>query len=194
MRLFAAVLIVFVLPCAACAQNAATASVATIPVSLRFVTTQARETPGSSTFFLTGGAADAAVAIMPRFSAAVEVGGTTTSRVPGTSRGLSTITLLAGPRITQPARHLSFSVQALFGAVRGFDADFTSGTNRADTSTAFAFAAGGFVDVSLTRGIALRAAQVDYLQTQLPNGADNRQGDVRVSAGVVFHVRLPSTR
>ena len=187
-------LIVIVLPCSAGAQNAATASVATIPVSLRFVATQARETPGSATFFLTGGAADAAVSIVPRLSAAVEVAGTTTAQVPGTSRGLSTITLLAGPRFTQPMRHVAFSAQALFGAVRGFDADFTSGMNRADTSTAFAFAAGGFVDVPLTRTVALRAVQVDYLQTRLPNGADNRQGDVRLGAGLVFKIGLPAKR
>jgi outer membrane immunogenic protein len=163
-------------------------------VSIRFVATQAHETPGNASFFLTGGAADAAMPILPRLSAAVEVAGTTTARVPSTLRGLSTITLLAGPRFTQPMRHISLSAEALFGAVRGFDADFTNGTNHADNSTTFAFAAGGFVDVPLTHLLALRAVQIDYLQNQLPNGADNRQGDLRVGAGLVFHIALPSKR
>ncbi len=183
-----------VLPCAAQAQSAASRDTATIPVSVRLVATQAHETPGNVSFFMTGGAADAAVFVLPRLSAAVEVAGTTAARVAGTSRGLSTITLLAGPRFTQPLRRLSLSAQALFGAVRGFDADFTTGSNHADTSTAFAFAVGGFIDVPLTRSLALRPVQIDYLQTQLPNGADNRQGDLRVSAGLVFHIGLPSKR
>jgi hypothetical protein len=194
LRFCFAALIAVVLPCTASSQNAASRGASTIPVSVRFVATRAHDTAGTTSFFLIGGAADAAVRILPGFSAVAEVAGTTVARVPGTSRGLSTITLLAGPRFTQPLRHFSVSAQALFGAVRGFDADFTTGTNRADTSTAFGFAAGGFVEVPLTYTLSLRAVQVDYLQTQLPNGADNRQGDVRVGAGVVFHVSLPSRR
>lgn len=194
MKVLCAAALFVILPCISRAQSLASQRVASIPVSVRFVATQARETVGTSRFFLMGGAADAAVPILPRFSAAVEVAGTTTARAPGTTRGLSTITLLAGPRFTQPVRRASVSVQTLFGAVRGFDADFVTGANRADTSTAFAFAAGGFVDVPLTRTLSLRAVQLDYLQTQLPNGADNRQGGFRVGAGVVFHVKLPGPR
>ena len=194
MKLFFAVLLTALLPCAAQAQSAASPYGAGIPVSLRFVATRAHETPGAASFFLTGGAADAAIAIVPRLSAAVEVAGTTTAQVPGTSRGLSVITLLAGPRFTQPARHVSLSLQTLFGAARGFDADFSTAAGRSDTSTAFAFAAGGFIDVPLTHSVALRAIQVDYLQTQLPNGADNRQGGLRVGAGIVFHLALPARR
>lgn len=194
MKLLTAIFLSAMLPCAAHTQSAASQSAATIPVGLRFVATQAHDTAGTTSFFLTGGAADAAVPILPRLSAAVEVSGTTTSRVPGTSRGLSTITLLAGPRFTQPLHHVSFSAHALFGAVRGFDADFITGARRADTSTAFAFTAGGFVDVPLTHSISLRGIQVDYLQTHLPNGADNRQGDIRLGAGVVFHVSLPGSK
>ena len=186
--------LLLLLPGSAEAQSAPSTPATTIPVAVRFVATQAHETGGGASFFLTGGAADAAVPIVSRLAAAVDVAGTTTTRVPGTTRGLSTITLLAGPRFTQPMRHISVSAQALFGAARGFDADFIVGANHADTATAFAFAVGGFVDVPLTHTLALRAVQVDYLQTQLPNGADNRQGDLRVSAGVVFHVSLPSGR
>ncbi len=194
MKLRHAALLALLLRCAAHAQSAASRSAGTVPVGVRFVATEAHDTSGKNSFLLTGGAADAAAPISPHLSAVVEVAGTTTSRVPGTSRGLSTITLLAGPRFTQPTRHVSLSAQAIVGAARGFDADFTSGTNRADTSTAYAFAVGGFVDVPLTRTVDLRAVQVDYLQTRLPNGADNRQGDIRLGAGLVFRISLPNKR
>ena len=121
-------------------------------------------------------------------TADVEVAGQHASNVPGTTRGLSTITLLAGPRyrLALAKRHNVFT-QALFGAARGFDADFRRGTNAVDTATAFAFAAGGGYEFSLTNLITLRPVQVDYLQTNLPNGSDNRQQNVRFGAGVVLN-------
>ncbi len=119
----------------------------------------------------------------------VEVAGQHASSVPGTSRGLSTITLLAGPRygVALTKRQDVFA-QALFGAARGFDADFRRGTNAVDTATALAFAVGGGYQFSLTHLLKLRPFQVDYVQTNLPNGSDNRQQNVRFGAGLVFQL------
>ena len=166
-----------------------------VPVSVRFAATEANAPPGTcGCFFLTGAAADAAVIFLPRLSAAVEVGGNTVDHVAGTNRGLSTITLLAGPRYTLPLGRLSVSAQTLFGAVRGFDADFVVGAVHADTNTAFGMALGGFAEFRLTPALAVRIAQVDYVQTNLPNGADNRQRNIRVGAGITFRVPLPASR
>ncbi len=179
----------------ASAQSAATRSGdGRLPVGIRFVATDAKETPGGASFTLTGGGADVAFHLLPGLSAAVDVAGTTISNVPGTAHGLSTVTLLAGPRYTVPLRRVSFSGQALFGAVHGFGSDFSDGTNQTNSATAFSYSAGGFVEIGLTHSIALRAAQVEYLQTNLPNGADNRQSGVRLGAGIVFRVRLPQSR
>jgi hypothetical protein len=166
-----------------------------IPVAVRFLVTEANAPPGTcGCFWLKGGAIDAAVPLFRRLSAAVELAGSTVDRVPATTRGLSEITLLAGPRYTVPLHHASVSAHALFGAVRGFDADFVVRTNHADTSTNFAMAVGGALELSLSRHFSLRAAEVDFLQTSLPNGAGDRQRSVRVGAGIVFLVPLPAGR
>lgn len=166
-----------------------------LPVAVRFLAAEANAPPGTcGCFWLKGGAIDAALPLLPRLSAAIEVAGVTVDRVPASPRGLSEITLLAGPRYTMPARHASISAQALFGAVRGFDSDFVVGANRADTSTNFAMALGGALEFRVSRHLSLRAAQVDLLQTNLPNGADNRQRNIRVGAGIVLHVPLPASR
>ncbi len=166
-----------------------------LPVNIRFAATRANAPPGAcGCFFLTGGAADTAFRVLPNVAVAVEAGGNTVDRVAGTTRGLSTITLLAGPRYTLPLRRLSISGEALFGAARGFDADFSTGTKHADTSTAFGMALGGFAEIGLSRAFSLRVAQIDYVQTNLPNGADNRQRNIRVGAGVTFRVPLPTGR
>lgn len=167
----------------------------TIPVSLRLQATEANSPPGTcGCFWLKGGAADAALPIFYRFSAVVDFSGATVSQVPGTSKGLSILTLLAGPRYTAPLPFAELHLQALAGAVHGFDADFVTGAQRTDTATAFAYALGGALDVPLSPQIAVRAVQVEYLQTDLPNGVDNRQRNLRLEAGVVFRVHLPQPR
>lgn len=167
-----------------------------LDVSLRYVATEANAPPGScGCFVLQGAGMDASVPLAPRFRAVVDVAGATVSRVPSSPRGLSEITLLAGPRYTQPLGRLRLNVQALAGAVRGFDSDFVVTTNtHADTSTKFAMSIGGSMDLPVSSAIGVRAIQVDYLQTNLPNGSDNRQRNVRFGAGLVLRFHLPTSQ
>lgn len=166
-----------------------------LAVNVRFSATRAQTVPGTCCFYLAGGAADAALSVLPHVAAVVEAAGQTASRVAGTSRGLSTITFLAGPRYTQPVGpRFSVAGQALFGAVRGFDADFSTAAGTADTATAFGLALGGYAEYRLSSSLHVRVAQFDYVQTNLPNGADNRQRNIRVGAGITFTVPLPQSR
>ena len=165
-----------------------------LQAGVRYVATEANAPPGAcGCFLLQGAAVDAALPLATRLSTVVELAGTTVHRVPSSPRGLSEITLLAGPRYTQPLGRVRLNVQALFGAVRGFDSDFVvTPSTHTDTSTNFATALGGSLDVPMTRAFSLRAAQVEFLQTNLPNGVDNRQRNIRFGAGVVLKFRLPS--
>ncbi len=167
-----------------------------VRVGLRYAATRANSPPGScGCFLLQGAAVDATLAVHGGLAVAVEAAGNHASFVPGTSRQLSTITLLAGPRyIASLGAHHNFFAQALFGAVRGFDADFRRGTDAADTATAFAYAIGGAYELRLTRTIAVRPVQLDLIQTNLPNGADNRQRNLRFGAGISFRVPLGIAR
>ena len=163
---------------------------------MRFSATEANSPPGScGCFFLLGGAADVALPLYRGFSVDTEIAGEHTDSVPGTDRGLSTITLLAGPRYRfQLPRLQSVFVQTLFGAARGFDAEFRRGTNAVDTATAFGYAVGGGYELPVGRRLTLRPAQVDYVQTNLPNGSDNRQRNIRVGAGIIVRLSAASMR
>jgi len=165
-----------------------------LPLAFRFTATEANSPPGScGCFFLYGGAADIALPLSHSLSADVEIAGNHTRLVPGTLRGLSTITLLAGPRyrIALP-RESSVFAQALFGAARGFDAEFRRDNNAVDTATAFGYALGAGYELRLTHTLTLRPAQVEYIQTNLPNGSDNRQRNIRLGAGIVVHISTAS--
>lgn len=172
------------------AQGRSGLPASTVPVALQFSATEANSPPGScGCFFLLGGAADIALPLHRAFSVDVEVSGQHAGSVPGTLRGLSTITLLAGPRYRMRLPRLqSVFAQALFGAARGFDAEFRRGDNAVDTATAFGYAVGGGYELPLTSALTLRPVQLDYAQTNLPNGSDNRQRNIRVGAGVVFQL------
>jgi hypothetical protein len=78
-------------------------------------------------------------------------------------------------------------VQFLFGGA--YEWGVTNGTGIATTQNGFAMAAGGGVDINITRHIALKPLQVEYLMTQLPQLASNlnsAQNNLRYSAGVVY--------
>jgi hypothetical protein len=80
------------------------------------------------------------------------------------------------------------------GQVVPVDAGTTSSTD------ALAVETGGGLDVRLSRHLAIRAIQVSYLRTQLPNSTTNVQNSFSIGAGLVMrfgkkavaHERLPS--
>ena len=49
--------------------------------------------------------------------------------------------------------------------------------------------AGGGVDVSLTRHIALRALEADYYLTRFDYGTNDDQNNLRIAAGVIIRFR-----
>lgn len=111
-------------------------------------------------------------------------------------------TYLFGPTVTANLGRSAVFAHALFGQAHsslgaGVNIPIIGGISTGLTSaTAFAMAFGGGVDIGLTRHLAIRAAQVDYLRTQfsatdalttgLSSSLSDRQNSFRYSAGIVF--------
>lgn len=109
---------------------------------------------------------------------------------------------LFGPTVTTNLGRSSVFAHALFGEARsslgaGVSLPIIGGISTNLTSAgAFAMAFGGGVDFGLTRHLAIRAVQVDYLRTQfnatdalttgLSSSLSNRQNSFRYSTGIVF--------
>jgi len=109
---------------------------------------------------------------------------------------------LFGPTITANLGRSVVFGHALFGEAHssfgaGVGIPLIGGISTGITSAnAFAMAFGGGIDIGLTRHLAIRAVQVDYLRTQfnatdaLSNGLSsslgNRQNSFRYSSGIVF--------
>jgi hypothetical protein len=101
--------------------------------------------------------------------------------------------LLFGPRFTyRKMSKVNLFAHALNGLrITTSDETFPVGTfpNVTNTTvhskrTAYAIAAGGGVDVNITKKLAIRAVQADYIHTSHPLLFDH--SDLRLSTGVVF--------
>ena len=98
------------------------------------------------------------------------------------------MTYLFGPRFNWRHSRLTPYAQFLFGG----SYMWASPTKDTVTQNAFATAAGGGLDYQLTKHIALKPIQVEYVMTQLDskNGFGSHQNDIRYSAGVAFRFGL----
>jgi opacity protein-like surface antigen len=91
------------------------------------------------------------------------------------------VSYLFGPRLYfRPQGRVFPFVQALFGGEQ-----FSAGISGvgSGSSSAFAMAAGGGADVTLTRHVSLRAIQVDYLLTHFNSASQN---NLRLQTGLVW--------
>jgi hypothetical protein len=109
---------------------------------------------------------------------------------------------LFGPTVTAEFGISAVFAHALFGEAHsslgaGVTLPIIGGISTGLTSAnAFAMAFGGGIDIGLTRHLAIRAVQVDYLRTQfsatdalttgLSSSLGNRQDSFRYSTGIVF--------
>jgi opacity protein-like surface antigen len=95
-----------------------------------------------------------------------------------------TYTIVAGPRFSSrtnsrvtPFAHVQAGMARTSGGVDVF------GYGVSDSETGFAMTAGGGVDVNVSKSIAIRVAQADFLMTRL---GGETQKNFQYSAGIVF--------
>lgn len=55
------------------------------------------------------------------------------------------------------------------------------------SAAALTYAGGGGINVHIYQRFDLRLIEVHYVRTQLPNGTNNQQDDIRAAAGINFH-------
>jgi peptidoglycan-associated lipoprotein len=139
-------------------------------------------------FSMNGGAAVFAYPLKPSISVVAEAGAVTAANVNSSGLDLTFSNFLVGGRysLRRFSRFTPYA-QLLLGASHA-SGSLAPGQFGPASSTAFAMAAGGGIDFTVTRHLALRLAQTDYLLTLFPNQTNDRQNNFRVSTGVVFRL------
>lgn len=145
-------------------------------------------------FWMNGGGAEGALNFRHGLGAvALLDAGHASNITPGVS--LSKFTYLFGPRYTfspirwrKQRRQTRLFGEALFGGAHGFSSSFPTPSGMATSANSFAMQLGGGVDVAAGRRFGVRALELDYVRTSLPNNASNTQNDLRIAFGVTYHI------
>ena len=178
---------------AALAQVQAAGRDATVPrfdVSVGYDYIRANAPPGGCDCFgLDGGYISGGMHITNWLSLAGEFTGSHSSDISVLGQDLTLMTYTVGPKVTYRHHRLVPYAEFLVGGAHGGDSYFPSSISSATSATSFAFSTGGGLDVDLTRHFAIRAFDAQYLKTSLPNGQDNAQNQLMLSAGLVIKFR-----
>ena len=125
------------------------------------------------------------------FGVVADIAGGHASDIGSNGVGLDMVTTTFGPRYTwAPTGHRwSTFGQALVGEANGFHSVFPGASGSVDSTNSLALLVGGGVNWAMSRRIALRALDADWLRTEFPNGSSNVQNNLRIGAGVVLHLK-----
>lgn len=114
------------------------------------------------------------------------VSGQRATDIEGSGADLTLTTFVAGPRYSfEVGRRVAPFAQVLVGGAHA-SGSLAPGDILIDSSSnAFAMIAGGGLEIALNRHFAIRAVEADYFMTRFKNGVNDRQNNLRLSAGVV---------
>src|SRR5579864_7493790 len=105
----------------------------------------------------------------------------------------SAYTYLFGPQFSHRGQHWTPFVHALFGGARLADIQVSTTPspsaffNRSFSANSFATALGGGLDANFNKHLGVRLFQAEYLMTRFTDGNNNKQNNLRASAGLVLH-------
>src|SRR3984957_17208091 len=135
-------------------------------------------------FSLNGGSGTVLINVTPVGAAVADIAVAHANNVDNTSQNITIVNYLFGARYTRrnSSRFIPYG-EVLFGGAKE-DVNFQFTINR----NSFGLAAGGGVSTRLKRRLGMTIAQFDYVYTQIPNAANDRQNNIRISAGVTYNL------
>jgi len=148
-----------------------------------------------NSFWLKGGSVDGSATFWKGLGVAANFTGESASNIQN-GVGLSKVAYMFGPRYTFNTSKYSDRYtkkhgtqvfgEALFGGVHAFNSVFPESGTVSPTANGFSMQLGGGLDVAIARGFSVRALELDYVHTNLPNNSANSQNDFRIAFGVSY--------
>ncbi len=156
-------------------------------IAVSFIGARSLKASTSQAFWMEGGSAELGINLWRGIGVVLDGTGLQTGSIGSSGVPLVLTTVTVGPRYRWHAEHrYSIYGQALIGEASGSDSVFPSPSGATSNASSFALQLDGGFDYKLSRNFALRALNVGYLRTTLPNGANNIQNTLRLGAGLVF--------
>jgi outer membrane immunogenic protein len=140
-------------------------------------------------FGLNGGGISGSAEFRPRWSVVAEINAEHTGSAPVADSSLTLSSYQGGVRYRTPQPWMkgSHALQPFAQILLGVAHSSGGVAGAADGSTMFAFRAGGGVDLPLNSHFAVRVVQADYYLTVAKNGVNDRQNNLLLAAGIVYH-------
>jgi hypothetical protein len=154
-------------------------------VLANFERCQVAET-GTPAFWFKGGSIDAALVFRHGLGVAVNFTG---EHGKDLAYGVtpSKTAFMGGPRYTHSvSKRGEVFGEALFGGAHAFDSVFPAAGGARTAANSFSMQAGGGVDIGVAHGFGVRALEVDWVRTNLPNNAYDSQNDLRIAFGLSY--------
>jgi hypothetical protein len=141
----------------------------------------------SQNFWMQGGSLELGTNTFCGLGMVAIVSGTHASSIGNSGIPLSIVTATFGARYRwHPDHKVSVYTEALGGEANGFSSIFPSQTGAQTSANGFAAQFGGGIDYKLSPRFALRAVEVAWDRTTLPNATVGVEDNVRVGAGIVY--------
>jgi hypothetical protein len=174
-------------PLAAQVGPAAESSTFHLNVAATYNPARFNELKGDS-FWVQGGSIQVQARLGDHMGLVADARGLHTSDINSSGVGLDMITVTAGPRYTLSIKQdkVSLFVQGLAGKAMAFNGLFPHPTAFETSASSLALLGGGGAEMMLSRRVALRPFEANWMYTQLPNGTNNVQGVLLLGAGITY--------
>jgi hypothetical protein len=160
-------------------------------LAVTFIGQRSLKADTGQNFWMEGGSVETGFDIRHGWGVAVDYTGTHTSSVGSGGVPLTLSVIAFGPRYRWHTNHrLSVYGEGLFGFADGYNSAFPAPSTSVSSASSFALQINGGIDYRLSHSFAIRALDVGYLRTTLPNATNNEQNTLRLGAGLVFRFGL----
>jgi outer membrane immunogenic protein len=134
-------------------------------------------------FSLNGGSGTFVYNLKPAWAAVADLTVGHATNVDNSLQNITIFNYLFGPRYTRrtSSRFVPYGEVLLGGAKEDVNFQFTINRN------AFGVLAGGGVTTRLNRRFGVTIVEGDWIYTRIPNAVNNRQNDLRIVTGVIYH-------
>jgi len=157
-----------------------------VDVAITMIAERSLRSATPDSFWMEGGSIELGTNSWRGFGIAANISGTHTGSIGRTAIPLSVVTATFGPRYRWHADHRSsIYCEGLIGEANGFKSLFPVITGAQTSANGFASQVGGGLDYRLSQHVAVRVVEAAWQHTQLPNGTNNVQNDLRIGAGLV---------
>lgn len=168
------------------AQTPQTPQAHGLDLSVTYIGERSLKANSSENFWMQGGSIELGADAWRGWGIALNVTGAHGGSIGSSGIPLSLVTIAVGPRYRWHAdRRFSLFGEGLIGEADGLRSIFPTATGAQPDASSFAAQAGGGVDLRLSGRFAIRALDAAWSRTQLPNGTNNVQNDLRLGAGIV---------